>query len=488
MDLTDQLWINIFKYLNENDLKNLLVIKKWRRLVIETDEFMRKLTLYLILDTWREKLEFLKVYGMFIKTVKVSHIDLLDFGELRHAFSLMRNIERVQINISKYKELDDDDGSSDGASIRFPHLRHLSIAARKKVFKKIIDLFVRCEELDSLIYDWKSFQNSPEGDDFILQQKQLTDLKLTYCHATPFEKLSLENAKFNLKKFVADFDIRKTETANFHKFLSSQISLEELILPIHWDFDYSIHELIFRKFKNLKKLAFNIFEENEEALKLNSLNLELEKVEDLSVRTDPYSHSQKSFQNVMNIFPNVKTLCVLGMDAFHFGSSKVIQNIEHLRIFRLSLYSLMLLHFPKLKILEVTYLNIQAPNEAFKMFLEKNPTIEEIVINYMNNHMSKKSAKSALSCLVENLHQLPNLKFISVKSYVCFIGNPLGRADNPQVNQQFYKFVADRKTSEKSLKVTSYFAENFPDEFEKLRHKFNDCEVKTEEMIDFDRW
>jgi hypothetical protein len=320
MDLTNQLWINVFSYLNENDLKKLLVIsKKFRRLVIESDELMRKLTLYIILDTWREKLEFLKVYGMFVKTVKISYPELSDFGELRSVFSLIRNVENVTINVSHYKSLNDDQHCN-GSSIRFPHLKHLSIAARKCVFKKILNLLEKCDELESLTYDWKSFQISPEGDDFILQQKRLKNLKLTYSHATPFESHSLENVKFNLKSLIADFDIRKTETVNFHKFLSSQFGLEELILPMHWDVPYSIHELIFRKFHNLKKLGFNIFEEDEEALKLGSLNLTLKNVEELSVRTDPYTHSQESFQNVMNIFPNVKKLCVLGMDSFHFGS------------------------------------------------------------------------------------------------------------------------------------------------------------------------
>jgi hypothetical protein len=146
----------------------------------------------------------------------------------------------------------------------------------------------------------------------------------------------------------------------------------------------------------------------------------------------------------------------------------------------------MFVRFPKLKILEATYLNVQAPNEACKIFFETNPTIEEIVINYMSNHVSMTSARSALNCVVEHLNKLPNLKFISVKSYISIIGNPQGRADNPQINQQFYKFIADKKAG-RSLKVTPYFEANFLEEFEKLRDIFSDCEVKIEEMTDFDR-
>lgn len=95
MNFSDSLLELIFQNLSENELKNLLEIENFRRVILSSSKLMRKLTLQLFGLEWKFKLDFARQYGEKIVNVNFCQAGTRSFSEVKSVLSYTRNMEKL---------------------------------------------------------------------------------------------------------------------------------------------------------------------------------------------------------------------------------------------------------------------------------------------------------------------------------------------------------------------------------------------------------
>lgn len=113
MDFQPEIIRLVLSHLTDlEDLKKcLLVSEEIREIIIKTPELMRQLTLILVHDTWKNKLQFVEKYGFFVRALKFDDIGFENHEEYMKILRQTPNLERLIVDdcyISSERETDND--------------------------------------------------------------------------------------------------------------------------------------------------------------------------------------------------------------------------------------------------------------------------------------------------------------------------------------------------------------------------------------------
>lgn len=259
----------IFEYLNYDDLKSLMMLgDRIRDVIIASSISMRKLKLYLI-ESWNEKIEFVKNFGEFVKDVDFEFCDFEDPEEFRDLIKMMRNVEYLKLrnlHISaetinkKFKVL----------LMKFHRLKKLSID-NSQAISKIFKLYMKKVQVEQLRLDFCHYNVT--GDEIVELLRSQINLKqlefagfnnilfqslfkydISYTFEFPLEKLILNHRVVRndlFLKFIKALDTLKSvevykeiEDEEFLNVIFQMNKLESLTLATHF---VTLKNIDFRK-------------------------------------------------------------------------------------------------------------------------------------------------------------------------------------------------------------------------------------------------
>lgn len=95
----DSIWRLILNHLDTESLKMcLLLSEEFRKIIITTPQLMERLPVILFSDTWREKIQFLELYGHHIRSVEFVECRISSFTVIKKVLKLTPNL--VELNIA----------------------------------------------------------------------------------------------------------------------------------------------------------------------------------------------------------------------------------------------------------------------------------------------------------------------------------------------------------------------------------------------------
>lgn len=481
MELPDKLIKKVLLYLDHETLKKQLVIKIFRRVILESPELMEKLPLVLSGRNWRTKLEFLGNLGQFITKIEVTRSVVVRSDEEIFDFLVMLpNLEILMLSPEvHYKYNENLKEKIEKPTLK--NLRILEISGAVKLIQAIIKYIWGNEELEKVTLINNNQYGDPVCTEFIMKQKKLKYLRFSGNPSLIFhESIDIsrfQNVEFQLEALIFErVELKKSERVA--EFLKTQSNLKELKLnEDKVDFQYFV--ITFENFKNLR--TFQCFTY---ALSTSSLEQEKFKMESVENLHLVGNLDYDLFHNFINIFPNVRKLHCDDLSAFHFGFSEITQKIEMLSINYLTLNSLLFVHFPRIKLLNVNLMNIHSSEQSVRIFFSRNPTIEEMYIRQLESMETAQTAIFNLRIILRNLHFLKKLSYLYLNCEIFSPRNPLGNADNPEIeNLNVFTIEVNKLVHPKQLQINRFFRENFQEEFNLLQNLFGDCHLRMSDTF-----
>lgn len=443
----NEIFLNIFDYLDRADLKEVLsVCKRFRELIISSRPLMRKLPMNLS-KNWINKIEFAGDFGDFVKTLKMDFCSFDSIEEFKSILNLFPNVEKLKINYIYIKQppieltaqreaaprpiqpADDD--------VAFECLKSVEIASKFWGYITQLDMKIlnhlNTDNLEELLIKLPMQKFSPDFISFLCRQRKLKTLQvfdefidsflfddftesLTYNNfiSSLFEIDLSERVSFQLKKFAIHY--RGDHHENFTKFLSTQNELEEIELKAYED-NFVRFKITFDLMKDfrVRKLCIPL-----ELVPANTVN-------DVSryvnphvqhLRLNGYNNDPVLFNLMLKIFPNLKSIHLEYMLEFPCENLALMPYLEFIQADHFKIDTLQNIHIKKLKRLEIGNLYPFVYTD-WEGITKTNPTIEELVINEVSHFNTMTAIKNSVGIIVRDLKQLHYLKIIQNESPDC---------------------------------------------------------------------
>lgn len=417
--LPEEVLLRIFSEADSKELRKLLGINNhWRLLLIQNPVIMRKLPLILQGNDWKNKLEFVELYGKYIREIIFTNSEIDSIDEIREILNLTPKLEKLSFENIKLKKIEPEIGNvvrmdyyqhpRDNEveiiemipviieKINLSLLKHLTIKVQNETtilsdFRKNFNV-----HLNSFSFELKSEDQLNDFEEFLVEQHTLKSLEIisgTELIFTSSDEL-LEKIKFKLTKLIITAGLLRHDT-NFMNFLISQKDkLTDFLMNIeHVDFRY--HNFIFTHLNSLEVLLFDIdtlaTTESLKNLKKFKQNKSLK-----MLRLAGKNHHLNIFDAVINIFPNLQQLHIDNLKAFYGDQIKTLCYLEYLKIDQLNRKCLEFNKIPRLKKLELNRVTESFFHEMYEMNLMNNFTqfsfgAKDIHHNYIHQNQDFES-------------------------------------------------------------------------------------------------
>lgn len=446
--LPNEIILQIFDFLDENALKEVLsVSRRFRELVITNSTLMRRLPMR-ISKNWFSKVEFANSYGDFIKVLVMKYTTFEDFDEFKTVLNLFPNIEKLKINYiyikqpsyNMFGQLADVTSSSnddDEEEVTFMNLKSVDISSKffgyiTQVDSRILN-HLNTHALEELLINLPMQKFSATFIDFLCKQSKLTKLQIydefidsflfddfteSLTHnqmiTSLFEIDLSTRVSFQLKKLAINY--RGDHRDNFHKFLSTQDELEELEIRKYED-DFVRFKLTFDLIKDfrVRKLIIPL-----ELIQSNVLpdveNYVNKSVIELTLKG--YNNDPLLFDLLLKIFPSIKMLHLEYMLEFPCENLATLPNLEVLIADHFKIDSMKNVKINKLKQLTIGNLYPFIFSD-WEEITKLNATIQEITIKEVSHFNTMTAIKNSVSIILRDLKQLNYLKIIQNESLDC---------------------------------------------------------------------
>lgn len=505
MVFSDKILEEIFDNVDGKTLRQLLVIKPFRAVILQSHKLMRKLPLIISDENLSERLKIARKIGHQIVKVDFKNslhvksskeiIDILKMlpnletlilcANTKPNFSAPEPVEMIVPNLwvlfgEAECDLDDHDSITHKCEInraKFVNLKYLKLDCDDDLCKSILNYISDCDMLDYLYFCWIGSSHMYKIClDFILKQKRLQSLVIAGYNNNVFnvrvDLNQIQNVEFKLEKLEISAQINYDD--RFYEFLKTQTSVKELKLYMD-TVDYRYFLLIFRKFKKLKKLLVQIdtLEETDHE-KLFIEDFKIDSLQELVIECDAKEPS--IFSKLINIFPNVKKLNLGNIMKFHCKCLDNLKQLERLAIHLLRFECIFLVKMPSLKHIMVKYLVPFALPEIWEYFAIHNPLLENLIIESGGQYLSTDNAKFELSAIIKSLKHYKKLKcfyiYIDVEEsrFDEFLQQPV------RVENLLRVVVNKNETEGCRITVSTYFANKCVEDFVFLVELFGrDC-------------
>lgn len=255
--LPEEIVLKIFSEFDSSELRKLLTLsQEWRELLIKNVEVMRKLPVILKSDSWREKLEFLKSNGHFVRKIRFDETIIENYDDIIEILSITPNVESIEFRNLQVREVETENPLK---IICMSRLRHLTISDDSDSISvwKFVSM-----HLQTNLRSVTCFLNDhPQSSHLISILRSNPHLKSLDVSTRLDEILSLsDDAIDNMEMRLSSLKV----TANlikfngpFLKFIECQTELKHVDFQSrHIDFRY--YELLLEKHQNLHSLCIDI--------------------------------------------------------------------------------------------------------------------------------------------------------------------------------------------------------------------------------------
>lgn len=417
----DEAWALVFDYLPVESLKELLVIRRFRDVIMNNQKLMRKLPLLLDGGNIRKFMGFVEKHGHQVMKAQIeAFYHIVKISEILKVIKLLPNVEDLSLAFSiRGRKMQDH--YEIPKHVKYPNLRTLNLIMDDYFLLPILLCFWECDELNSFKFRWLGSGLSSYSTEFILKQKNLKELHLTgtykdigvFYHPNFVERA--KNVKFSLEKLNLKYQIPFCIT--FHEFLKTQSKVKELSVRSMLDYRYQL--VIFGTFRNLKKLTLlhGSIECINNVEKLFDVDVKTESLDELTVEykiVDP-----SVFTKLISFFPNIKKINLNNMTEFNFKCLDSLKYLEVLEAIGFKSPSLFTVKLPSLKKLKINQLVPFGSSEIWDNVLSCCPNLEIIDINHNEHfidlfHVTRRIAKIELFAIFKGLKHLKNLKNLQI--------------------------------------------------------------------------
>lgn len=363
--LPEEVILEIFSETENSDLRNFLSISdEWRNLLIKNAKVMRKLPLILMHDTWKEKLEFVKNYGKFIRDVQFIGTCIKSFDEILNILETIPNVEKLSFIDLKFSDEIVNEENLEGENVEeekpcrklsLRYLTELSISDNNSI--GMIN-FVKTQiisKLTSFKCEINHFDHLKDIEIFLKENAQLQSLELSSQSDLiiyPSDEV-LDEFMFRLKKLTIDMPILRFND-QLLKFIKSQQNLKELnLMGIYADFRY--HHLMFTEMPSIRKISLNVealaTTESLRALKITQPNKNLVEVSLLGGNLH-----LNIFDAILKKIPLIRELYIENLTSFYL-SDKIHSTLNHCEVLTIDRVNCEFLRFIDMKQLCKVHLN-----------------------------------------------------------------------------------------------------------------------------------
>lgn len=256
-DLPEEIVLKIFSEFDSVQLRKLLGLSyEWRELLIKNVEVMRKLPVILNNDSWREKLEFLKKNGSFVRKIQFDSTVLENYDEILEILTLTPSVESIEFKNLQVKE---NEMENPMKMICMAKLRHLTIVDDSESVNLWNFISKHFEtNLRSLTCQLNDHPQSAHLISILRSNRQLKSLEVS---SRLDEILSLtddaiDSMELRLQSLKVTANLIKYNE-QFVKFLGRQSELRHVDFQSrHIDFRY--YELLLEKHQCLRSLHIDI--------------------------------------------------------------------------------------------------------------------------------------------------------------------------------------------------------------------------------------
>lgn len=260
-NLPEEIILKIFSEFDNVELRKLLGLSlEWRNLLIRNVEVMRKLPVILNKESWREKLEFLRKNGNFVRKIRFDETVMDNFEELIEIFSMTPNLESAEFKNVRVKDEQMENPENPLKMIYMEKLRHLTIIDDSETFSTLKFLSNHFQtNLRSLMFELSDQSQSSYLISILQSNKNLKSLEISSRLDeifNPSDDVAIDNLEMRLSSIKVTSNLIK-HNYQLVKFLELQNELKEVEFQSrHIDFRY--YELLLEKHQNLQSLHINI--------------------------------------------------------------------------------------------------------------------------------------------------------------------------------------------------------------------------------------
>lgn len=265
--LPEEILLKIFSEIDHKELKRMLEIShEWRDLLIKNVEVMRKLPLILINDTWKEKLEFVELYGKYVREIRFEGTDLESFEDVAKILHKTPNIEKLSIlrvRVPATEENSENSLDENGDELQIDKI------LLKKLWKVTIDDYENVGSLNFFATNCDAKLTSLKCDVNCKEQQKILERLMSVSYQLRILEFSttvdeiFDPTDDTIGEFACQLEQLHVKASvmkfneQFFKFLKSQRRLKEIGLDAgHVDFRYQ--RSMFTTFPSVRRLHLNI--------------------------------------------------------------------------------------------------------------------------------------------------------------------------------------------------------------------------------------
>lgn len=490
MNFSDSLLELIFQNLSENELKILLEIESFRRVILRSTKLMRKLTLQLFGLDWKFKVDFVRQYGENIMNVNFCQAGIRSFSEVKSVLSYTRNMEKLTfypyimsfdcddsntveniMSTSKLLEFKNEETFCEFEDDKptFHRLNFLEVTAFESIiFEEFFQFIWDCDRLLDFHLTFLHGRLPKIVIDFIFKQENLKTLSISHYNSffsIPISRATIKNAKFRIKKLIMNFSIEFSEI--LEEFCKTQTEVEFLEI-FSFEIDGKALQQLLKSFRKLK--TFNCYIYNDLGDSIIS-GIFVNSLEELNLRyaiEDPVL-----FEKFLKIFPNLRKFEMREMKKFHLTALSNFSKLTELIVCDFQLISLFNVSMPSLKRLKMILLNCNATSEVWENLAACNPNLESLVID---DFQISASTKEDVSVVLKNLRNFEKLKNFFLETKI--VERTMNRFE--QMEEFLYKVEVSVKkiSNEKTeIEVSSCFVDNFFEDLLELQGLFPQADI-----------
>lgn len=445
---------------------------------------MRKFTLILYTDKWKQKLEFVRKYGDNIVNIQFKFTVVSSIEDVKSVLDHTPNVEKMFFDLEVIRSENDqivEEVSSDCVAVElndkqcenvvadgdrkpeFLRLKNLEIAFCDPIVIKLVEYLWNCDQLEKLFLNLyvQFFKIIPE---FVFKQQKLKELDIDSFGGgffnEPFDKSVLQNIKFRLKKLNLQLHVAFSE--GFAEFCNTQSELEELSV-ICRKIDKESFQHILKVCKKLKIVTLNALRLKRYANDaLADCNVISESVEQL--HTKCYFTKSPNLEKFMMMFPNVQTISAYYMTESDYEGFKNLKKLSKIKTGMLKCDTIFNVEIPNLKILVIKSLEYSGSTEFWESFANCYSNLETLIISEIRDSLI---TKIEISALLKSLTQLEKLKEFSISF----------KTKNNKKDDKFFISLKIIENIKPEIKMSSYCADNFKDDLRFLQDKHPNSEV-----------
>lgn len=480
MDFSDKILEQILSNFTEKDLKVFLTIKKFRDVILKSRKLMRKLTLYLLYSGWRSKLDFIEKYGENVINIEFRHVKIVSFEDIKSVLKCTPNIEKLIIypNVHNEEVMENSKNLGDFSDRPiFAHLRVLEVTLSYYLARQIFQYLWNCDQITEFCLGHYGGEMYKLILDFICKQKNLRILDIQL--SSPFLNVSVspsifQGIQFRLQKMIVNFDLEYNKL--LEEFFTTQTEVEELHLNCS-KIDQKSFQHILRSMRKLKKFncGFVIIDESE-IMYLLDQNIVAESVEELVLINISIFREPFVLEKFLGMFPNLTSINFDNLKNLHFGILGKLKKLTAITTKTLEIVTLYDVEMPCLKSLEVFQLQFGRSHEYCENFAKCNPNLEKFLIYGFKNCRAANSTKSDLSTLLRVLEHFKRLKefYVRCTFYERTVNEFEDELEHPFVVLISIKIFESQRTK---LSFSSYFVQNFVEDYEQLQVRYPNSEI-----------